>query len=187
MATAVRRVGREGQILFVGPAQPYEMIRRQIALYHQTPGARARRPRRDGDRPGVLLCQQPRLRRWRRDGLPEEVRGLQRSRLQGTDPELTRKVTGDLETLMDETFNEEPPRVSRADCQIPGVRFHAYRAAAVLPGHAPAGCAGAYRPGGQGGVASGASALSWRSPAPGLVPMACGCANPLPAHRPSQS
>ena len=53
-------------------------------------------------------------------------------------------------------------------------RVHAYRAAAVLPGHAPAGCAGAYRPGGQGGVASGASALSWRAPAPGLVRERCG-------------
>ena len=33
---AVRRVGREGHILFIGPAQPYETIRQQIDLYHRT-------------------------------------------------------------------------------------------------------------------------------------------------------
>lgn len=32
---AVRRVGREGYTMFVGPAQPFETIRRQIDLYHQ--------------------------------------------------------------------------------------------------------------------------------------------------------
>jgi alkanesulfonate monooxygenase SsuD/methylene tetrahydromethanopterin reductase-like flavin-dependent oxidoreductase (luciferase family) len=33
---AVRRVGREGHILFIGPAQPFETIRRQVDLYRET-------------------------------------------------------------------------------------------------------------------------------------------------------
>ena len=33
---AVRRVGREGHTMFIGPAQPFDMIERQIDLYRQT-------------------------------------------------------------------------------------------------------------------------------------------------------
>jgi len=103
---AVRRVGREGQILFVGPAQPYEMIRRQIALYHQTLQEHGH-----AVPDSMVLVREFYCAGSRAEALEKARMGFQKKYevysahgLQGTDPELTRKVTGDLETLMEETF-----------------------------------------------------------------------------------
>ena len=103
---AVRRVGREGHILFVGPAQPYEMIRRQIALYHQTLQEHGH-----AVPDAMVIVREFYCAGSRAEALAQARMGFQKKYevysahgLQGTDPELTRKVTGDLETLMDETF-----------------------------------------------------------------------------------
>ena len=57
---AVRRVGREGHILFIGPAQPFETIRHQIeSVPPDTAGERTRRARGDGYSQGVFLRREP--------------------------------------------------------------------------------------------------------------------------------
>jgi alkanesulfonate monooxygenase SsuD/methylene tetrahydromethanopterin reductase-like flavin-dependent oxidoreductase (luciferase family) len=103
---AVRRVGREGHILFIGPAQPYAMIRRQIALYHQTLQEHGH-----AVPDAMVLVREFYCAGSRAEALAKARMGFQKKYevysahgLQGTDPELTRKVTGDLESLMDETF-----------------------------------------------------------------------------------
>ena len=103
---AVRRVGRGGDILYVGPAQSNATIRRQIPLYHQT------LEENGYDVPEEMVIVREFF------CAPTHEEALERARanfakkyevyayhgLHGTDDELTRKVTGDLETLMDDTF-----------------------------------------------------------------------------------
>ena len=103
---AVRRVGRGGDILYVGPAQSNATIRRQISLYHQT------LEENSYDVPEEMVIVREFF------CAPTHEEALERARanfakkyevyayhgLHGTDDELTRKVTSDLETLMDDTF-----------------------------------------------------------------------------------
>ena len=103
---AVRRVGRGGDILYVGPAQSNATIRHQISLYHQTLEENGHDVPEDMVIVREFFCA------------PTHEEALERARanfakkyevyayhgLHGTDDELTRKVTGDLETLMDDTF-----------------------------------------------------------------------------------
>jgi len=103
---AVRRVGREGHIMYTGPAQPYPTIRRQIDLYHAALQAHGHPD------PGEMVIVREFFCSTNRDEALEKARrGFERKYaeyaahgFQGTDPELTSKMTGDLETLMDETF-----------------------------------------------------------------------------------
>ena len=103
---AVRRVGRGGHILFIGPAQPYETIKHQIELYHET--------LQDHGHPvpdEMVLVREFYCGGSRETALEKARLGFQKKYevyakhgLHGGDPELTRKVTGDLATLMDDTF-----------------------------------------------------------------------------------
>ena len=103
---AIRRVGREGHILFVGPAQPLATIRRQIELYHET------LERHGHPIPKEMVLIREFFCAGSRDEVLEKARhGFERKYqeyaihgLQGNDPELVSKVTGDLEGLMDDTF-----------------------------------------------------------------------------------
>ena len=103
---AIKRIGREGDILFIGPAQPMDMIRRQIDLYHET------LTENDHAIPQEMVIAREFFCAGSRDEALEKARpGFERKYkeyrahgLQGTDPELIRKVTGDLETLMEDTF-----------------------------------------------------------------------------------
>lgn len=103
---AVRRVGREGHILFIGPAQPYATIRRQIGLYHQSLAEHGHAVPED-----MVIVREFFCAGSREEALESARRGFERKYreyaahgLHGDDPELTRKVTGDLEGLMDDTF-----------------------------------------------------------------------------------
>ena len=103
---AVRRVGREGHILFIGPAQPYETIRHQLDLYHDTLQQHSHPVPQE-----MVLIREFFCAENREEALDKARAGFQRKYqeyathgLQGDDPELIRKVTGDLEVLMDDTF-----------------------------------------------------------------------------------
>ena len=109
---AIRRVGREGHILFIGPAQPFDMIRRQIDLYHQTLKENGHTTPDE-----MVIVREFFCAGSRQEALDKGGRGFQRKYqeyathgLQGDDPELTRKVTGDLEGLMDDTFIVGSPK-----------------------------------------------------------------------------
>ncbi len=56
---AVRRVGREGHSFFIGPAQSYSTIERQVELYPHLCRRAASCPNGYADRTRVLLCSQP--------------------------------------------------------------------------------------------------------------------------------
>ena len=103
---AVRRVGREGHILFVGPAQPYASIRRHINLYHQTLGEHGHPIPEE-----MVIVREFFCSNNREEALDRARQGFERKYaeyaahgFQGTDPELTSKMTSDLEALMDDTF-----------------------------------------------------------------------------------
>ena len=103
---AVRRVGREGHIIYIGPAQPYETIRHQIDLYHRTLQENSH-PIPDE----MVLVREFFCAGSREEALDRARQGFERKYkeyaahgLQGDDPELTQKVTGGLEGLMDDTF-----------------------------------------------------------------------------------
>lgn len=103
---AIRRIGREGHILFIGPAQPFATIRRQIDLYHETLQANGHAVPEE-----MVVVREFFCAGSRDEALEKARRGFQRKYqeyashgLQGDDPELIRKVTGDLEGLMDDTF-----------------------------------------------------------------------------------
>jgi alkanesulfonate monooxygenase SsuD/methylene tetrahydromethanopterin reductase-like flavin-dependent oxidoreductase (luciferase family) len=102
---AVRRVGREGHALYIGPAQPFETIRRQIDLYHQTLEEHGHPVPEDMVIVREFFCaRNPEALEHARRGFQTKYQVYATHGLQGTDAELTRKVTGDLETLMDDTF-----------------------------------------------------------------------------------
>ena len=103
---AIKRVGREGDILFIGPAQPFDMIRRQIDLYHEALAEKNHQVPQE-----MVIAREFFCAGSRDEALEKARKGFERKYkeyashgLQGTDPELIRKVTGDLETLMDDTF-----------------------------------------------------------------------------------
>ena len=104
---AVRRVGREGHILFIGPAQPYATTRQQVALYRQTL-EESGHPEPDE----MVLVREFFCAGSREEALSKAQRGFRKKYevyaqhgLHGTDPELARKVAGgDLEALMEDTF-----------------------------------------------------------------------------------
>ena len=103
---AIRRVGREGHILFIGPAQPYDTIERQVELYHETLADNGH-----ADPGEMVVVREFFCADNRADVLDKARSGFERKYaeyathgLQGSDPELVRKVTGDLEGLMDDTF-----------------------------------------------------------------------------------
>ena len=103
---AVRRVGREGYVMFVGPAQPLSMIRRQIDLYHKTLQDNGHAVPEDMVIMREFFCAGSRdeaLEKARK-GFEKKYEVYARHGLHGGDAELTAKVTGDLETLMDDTF-----------------------------------------------------------------------------------
>ncbi len=103
---AIRRVGREGHPLFIGPVQPYDTIRRQVDLYHQTLEEYGHPIPEDMVIVREFFCAEN-----REDALDKARRGFERKYaeysahgFQGTDEEMTSKITGDLEALMDDTF-----------------------------------------------------------------------------------
>ncbi len=102
----IRRVGREGHILFIGPAQPFDTIRRQIDLYHQT-----LQENEHATPDEMVIVREFFCADSRQEALDKAGKGIQRKYqeyathgLQGDDPELVKKITGDLEGLMDDTF-----------------------------------------------------------------------------------
>ena len=103
---AVRRVGREGHTLFVGPAQPFDTIGRQIDLYHETLEGHGHKRPEDMVIVREFFCGESHdeaLAAARR-GFETKYRVYEHHGLQGTDEELNRKISGDLEGLMDQTF-----------------------------------------------------------------------------------
>ncbi len=103
---AVRRVGKEGHIMYVGPAQPFETIRRQIDLYHQALEEFGHSTPEE-----MVLVREFFCGNSREDAMKQAQRGFEtkyqvysQHGFQGTDEVLTSKITGDLETLMDDTF-----------------------------------------------------------------------------------
>ena len=103
---AVERVGREGEILYIGPAQSNETIRHQIELYHRTLAAHGH----DAPEEMVIVREffcapthEEALARAQAN-FARKYEVYAQHGLHGGDGELTRKVTGSLETLMDDTF-----------------------------------------------------------------------------------
>ncbi len=103
---AVRRVGREGQILFIGPAQPYDTISRQIESYHQELDRHGHSVPED-----MIILREFFCAGSREEALDKARTGFQRKYevyakhgLQGSDAELTSRVTGDLDALIDSNF-----------------------------------------------------------------------------------
>ena len=103
---AIRRVGREGHILFIGPAQPFTTTRKQIDLYHETLQKNGHAIPEE-----MVIVREFFCAGSREEALEKAELGFERKYkeyashgLQGNDPELTSKVTGDLEALMDDTF-----------------------------------------------------------------------------------
>ena len=103
---AVRRVGREGHILFIGPAQPFETIRRQVDLYRETLAEQGHPVPEEMVVVREFFCAGSRdeaLDRARQ-GIEKKYEVYGGHGLQGSDRELTDKVTGGLEALIDDTF-----------------------------------------------------------------------------------
>ncbi len=103
---AVRRVGREGHILFIGPAQPYTATSRQVALYHQTLQEHGHTIPNEMVIVREFFCASSREEalekaRW---GFQKKYEVYAQHGLHGSDEELTTKVTGDMEALMEDTF-----------------------------------------------------------------------------------
>ncbi len=103
---AINRIGREGEILFIGPAQPMDMIRHQIDLYHETLAKNNHAIPQD-----MVIVREFFCASSREEALEKARRGFERKYkeyaahgFQGNDTELIRKITGDLETLMEDTF-----------------------------------------------------------------------------------
>ena len=103
---AIRRAGRAGDILYVGPAQGNDSIRKQIDLYHATLEENGHQKPEDMVIVREFFCASSHEEaiRQARSGFETKYRVYAEQGLHGSDDELARKVTGDLETLMDETF-----------------------------------------------------------------------------------
>ena len=103
---AVRRVGREGHILFIGPAQSYDAVRRQIDIYHHELAESGHTIPED-----MVIMREFFCAGSREEALEKARAGFERKyevyaqhRFGGSDAELTRKVTGDLDVSADGTF-----------------------------------------------------------------------------------
>ncbi len=103
---AVRRVGREGETMFVGPAQPFDMIERQIDLYRQTLNEHGHPAPKD-----IAIIREFYCAPSKNEALEKATKGFEKKYevyashgFHGTDSVLTTKITGDLETLMEDTF-----------------------------------------------------------------------------------
>ena len=104
---AVRRVGRSGDILYVGPANPYPTVQRMVRLYHETLEAHGLPTPQE-----MVIVREFFVAESREEALEKGNWGFRKKYevyathgLHGTDSELTRKVAGgDLETLMQDTF-----------------------------------------------------------------------------------
>jgi len=103
---AIRRVGRTGDILFVGPAQGNESIRKQIDLYQDTLNESGHDIPEEMVVVREFYCasNHEEAMRKARVGFETKYQVYRDQGLHGSDDELARKVTGDLETLMEETF-----------------------------------------------------------------------------------
>lgn len=103
---AIRRVAREGEILYVGPAQSNESVRHQIDLYHRTLEESGHEKPEEMVIVREFYCAPTREEALTRAqaNFATKYEVYAQHGLHGTDGELTRKVTGDLETLMDDTF-----------------------------------------------------------------------------------
>ena len=103
---AVRRVGREGHSFFIGPAQSYSTIERQVELYYSSLQESGHPVPTDMPIVRDFYCAASRSEALKkaRLGFEEKYDAYEKHGLQGTDPELTNKVTGDLEALMEDTF-----------------------------------------------------------------------------------
>ena len=103
---AVRRVGREGHTLFIGPAQSHETARRQIDLYHETLQDHGRQVPEDMAIVREFFCAGTRQEALDKaqQGFLTKYDAYAAHGFQGTDSDLTGKITGDLETLMEDTF-----------------------------------------------------------------------------------
>ena len=102
---AIRRVGREGHILFIGPAQPYTTITSQVDLYHRTLEEYRHPIPEEMVVVREFFCATSRKALEKaRYGFQKKYEVYSQHGLHGTDPELTSKVTGDLEVLMEDTF-----------------------------------------------------------------------------------
>ena len=103
---AIRRVGRSGDILYVGPAQGNESIRKQVDLYHATLEKNGHEIPQDMVIVREFFCARTHEEAIQkaRAGFETKYRVYAEQGLHGSDDELARKVTGDLETLMDDTF-----------------------------------------------------------------------------------
>ena len=103
---AVRRVGRQGHILFLGPAQSYTVTKDQIELYNRTLQENGH-PAPDE----MVIVREFYCGKSREEALEKARHGFEKKYsvyaqhgLHGTDSELTQKVTGGLEGLMEDTF-----------------------------------------------------------------------------------
>ena len=102
---AVRRVGREGHILYIGPAQPYPTITKQIDLYHHTMETNGHPIPQEMVIVREFFCSEsPEALDRARSGFRKKYDAYSEHGLHGTDPELISKVTGDLDGLMKDTF-----------------------------------------------------------------------------------
>ncbi len=103
---AVERVGREGHILFIGPAQPYTTAQKQIELYHQTLQKQGHPVPDEMVIVREFYCAGSKTEALdkARAGFEKKYEVYAQHGLHGTDSELTSKVTGDLEVLMEDTF-----------------------------------------------------------------------------------
>ena len=111
---AVRRAGRGGHILYVGPAQSYTTLKSQVALYHQTLKEHGHAVPQE-----MVLVREFFCANSREEALAKASRGFEKKYqvykqhgLQETDPELTRlvlgaaegRVTGEFEASIEDTF-----------------------------------------------------------------------------------
>ena len=102
---AVRRVGRDGFIIYLGPAQPHSAVKGQIDLYHQNLQENGHAIPEEMVLVREFFCStSPETLEIARRGFRRKYEVYAQHGLHGTDPELTRKVTGDLEVLMENTF-----------------------------------------------------------------------------------
>ena len=104
--TAVQRVGREGHILYIGPVQSHSVIGRQVELYHQSLSDNGHPVPDDMVLVREFFCARTREEALEqaRDGFLKKYEVYDAHGFQGQDPEMLRKVSGDLEVLMDDTF-----------------------------------------------------------------------------------
>ena len=103
---AVRRVGREGHTLFIGPAQSYEVTKRHIDIYREELDRNGHPPPED-----IVVLREFFCANSRTEALEKASAGFQRKYevygahgFQGSNDELADIVTGDIETQTDSAF-----------------------------------------------------------------------------------